>query len=283
MISSSKNIPGVLLELSCTVEILSIGNELLLGNTVNTNAAWLATKVTSLGGNVTRITTVADSLHEISAAIKESIDRKADFLITTGGIGPTFDDMTLKAVAMALRMRLRLDPVAVGMIREHYARRFRGKKISMTKPRLKMAYIPSKGTAIENPVGTAPAVMLSIETKVFCLPGVPSEAKAIFSNTVSKIIAAEAGGLRFLERWIKVDGIMESSLAPILDRVMLRWPGVYIKSHPRGVEANGRAHLELHFSISSSDPKRAKSVLLGAIRELENELKGTRAKISHFN
>ena len=147
-----------------------------------------------------------------------------------------------------------------------------------------MAYIPSRGTAIENPVGTAPAVMLSIgRTKVFCLPGVPSEAKAIFSKTVSKTIAAEAGGLRFLERWIKVDGIMESSLAPILNRVMRRCPAVYIKSHPRGVEANGRAHLHLHFSISSSEPKRAKRVLSGAIRELENELKGTRAQISHSN
>jgi molybdopterin-biosynthesis enzyme MoeA-like protein len=192
--------------------------------------------------------------------------------------------MTLKAVAKALRMRLRLDAVAVRMIREHYARRFRGKRISLTKPRLKMAYIPSRGTAIENPVGTAPAVMLNIgRTRIICLPGVPSEAKAIFAKTVSKIIAGEAGGLRFLERWIKVEGIMESSLAPILDRVMRRWPGVYIKSHPRGVEANGIAHLELHFSISSSEPKRARRVLSEATRELENELGGTRAKISHSN
>jgi nicotinamide-nucleotide amidase len=281
MITSSRNTSEVLLELSCTVEILSIGNELLLGNTVNTNAAWLATKVTSLGGNVTRITTVADNLHEISTAVRESIGRKPGFLITTGGIGPTFDDMTLKAVAKALRMRLRLDPVAIEMIREHYARRFRGKKISMTKPRLKMAYIPSRGSAIENPVGTAPAVMLRIgRTKVFCLPGVPSEAKTIFSKTVSKIIAAEARGMTFLERWIKVVGIMESSLAPILDRVMRHWPGVYIKSHPRGVEANGRAHLELHFSISSSEPKRAKRVISGAMKELADELHGTPAKIS---
>jgi len=268
-------------ELSCTVEILSIGNELLLGNTVNTNAAWLATKVTSLGGNVTRITIVADNLREISQAVKESIKKRPDFLITTGGIGPTFDDMTLKAVAKALHMRLRLDAVAVGMIREHYARRFPGRRISLTKPRLKMAYIPAGGTAIQNPVGTAPAVRLRVErTEVFCMPGVPSEAKAIFSNTLSKIIAVKTSGLRFLEKWIKVKGIMESSLAPILDRVMRRWPGVYIKSHPRGVEANGRAHLELHFSISSSEPKRAEHVLSGAVRELVDELNGTRAKIS---
>jgi nicotinamide-nucleotide amidase len=273
-----------LMELSCTVEILSIGNELLLGNTVNTNASWLATKVTSLGGNVTRITTVADNLRDISQAVKESIRRRPDFLITTGGIGPTFDDMTLKAVAKALHVRLRLDATAVRMIHEHYTRRFTGRKISLTKSRLKMAYIPAGGTAIENPVGTAPGVLLSLrKTEVFCLPGVPSEAKAIFGSTLSKIIAAKAGGMRFLEKWIRVHGIMESSLAPILERVMRRWPGVYIKSHPRGVEANGRPNLELHFSISSTEPRRAERILSRAIRNLVDELKNTRAKITSRN
>jgi molybdenum cofactor synthesis domain-containing protein len=269
------------MELSCTVEILSIGNELLLGNTVNTNAAWLATQVTSLGGNVTRITTVADSLREISQAVKESIKRKPDFLITTGGIGPTFDDMTLKAVAKTLRVRLRLDAAAARMIREHYTRRFPGRRISLTKPRLKMAYIPAGGTAIQNPVGTAPGVLLNVgKTEVFFLPGVPSEAKAIFTNTLSKIIEAKAGGMRFLEKWIKIQGIMESSLAPMLDRVMQRWPGVYVKSHPRGLEANGRPHLELHFSISSLNPKKGEQKLRGATSSLIEELRGSRAQIT---
>jgi molybdenum cofactor synthesis domain-containing protein len=269
------------MESSCTVEILSIGNELLLGNTVNTNAAWLATKVTFLGGKVTRVTTVGDNLREISQATKESIKRRPDFLITTGGIGPTFDDMTLKAVAKAIGLRLRLDATAVRMVREHYARRFAGRRLLLTKPRLKMAYIPAGGTAIQNPVGTAPGVKLSVgKSEVFCLPGVPSEAKAIFTNTLSEIIAAKAGGMRFLQKWMRVDGVMESSLAPVLDRVMSRWPGVYIKSHPRGVEANGRAHLELHFSISTSEPKRAGRVLSAAIRDLMDELKRTRKKFT---
>lgn len=116
----------------CTVELLSVGNELLLGNTVNTNAAWLAAKVTSLGSMVTRTTTVRDDLEDISKAIKEAIRRKPDFVITTGGIGPTFDDMTIKAVAKALHLRLGLNRTALKMIREHYARRFADRKISLT-------------------------------------------------------------------------------------------------------------------------------------------------------
>ena len=270
-----------MIELPCTVEILSIGNELLLGNTVNTNASWLATQTTSLGGTVTRITTIADNLIEISQTVREIIKRKPNLLIITGGIGPTFDDMTLKAVAKSFRLRLRLDRTALRMIREHYHRRFPGRKLSLTRPRLKMACIPGGAKPIENPVGTAPGVQLEVgRSRIFCLPGVPKEAKAIFTRTVSKVIVAKSGGINFLEKWLKAEGIMESSLAPIIDRVMRRWPGVYIKSHPRGIEASGRSHLELHFSISSAEPRKAERILSGAIRELANDVKGTRAKIT---
>lgn len=266
--------------MSCTVEILSIGNELLLGNTVNTNASWIASQVTSLGGSVTRITTIGDNLREISQAIIEALKRKPSFLITTGGIGPTFDDMTLKGVARALHLRPKMNRAAVGLIREHYARRFPGRRIKLTKPRLKMAQIPSGATPIPNPVGTAPGVQLTASsTEIFCLPGVPSEAKAIFRGYVSKTISAKAGGMVFTEKWLKVQGVMESSLAPVIDRVMRDWPGVYIKSHPRGVEASGRPFIELHFSISSPNGRRAEQPILNAISDLISELRGLKAKI----
>lgn len=264
--------------MSCSVEILSIGNELLLGNTVNTNASWIAAQVTSLGGTVTRITTVPDDLSEISHAIREALRRKTKFLITTGGIGPTFDDMTLKAVARALGVGLKLDKSAVAMIREHYARRFPKRRISLTKPRLKMASIPSRGTPIRNPVGTAPGVRLFVRgTEIFCLPGVPSEAKAIFRDSVSESIRVKAVGITFVERWVKVQGVMESSLAPMIDRVMRRSPGIYVKSHPRGVEKNGRPLIELHFSTSSTEPRKAEKELLNAISDLIRDLKNFQA------
>ena len=258
----------------CTVEILSVGNELLLGNTVNTNASWIAANVTSLGGAVSRITTVPDNLMEVSIAIRESLRRKPDYLITTGGIGPTFDDMTFRGVAKALKVPLRVDKNALAMVREHYARRFPNRKVSLTRPRRKMAQIPVGAMPVRNPVGTAPGVRLTVGgTQIFCLPGVPKEAKAIFRASVSKAIRASSGGVRFAESWFGVRGIMESSLAPIIDRVMRNWPGVYIKSHPRGVEAGGRPFIELHFSISSSDSKRAERILHGATRDLKMRLK----------
>ena len=265
----------------CRVEILSIGNELLLGNTVNTNASWLATQVTSLGGSVTRITTISDSLKEISAAVLESIRRRPDLLITTGGIGPTFDDMTLMGVAKALKMPVKVNSIAIRMIREHYARRFPGRKLILTKPRLKMAKLPSSGIPLRNPVGTAPAVKLvKGRTQIFCLPGVPTEAKAIFRDSVSVAVRAISRETVFAERWLNVYGVMESVLAPLIDRTMRKWPGVYIKSHPRGIEASGRPHIELHFSTSASDPKRADSALIGASHYMADRLRKYGAKIT---
>ncbi len=265
----------------CTVEILSIGNELLLGNTVNTNASWIASQVTRLGGKVTRITTVADNLNEISQAIREALGRRPNFLITTGGIGPTFDDMTLKGVARAIHLRITLNKAAVEMIRAHYARRFPKRRTTLTKPRLKMASMPSTSTPIINPIGTAPAVRLTVRgMDIFCLPGVPSEAKAIFKRSVSKVLAARASGTVFVEKWLEVHGIMESSLAPIIDRVMRHWQGVYVKSHPRGVEASGRPFIELHFSITSTTPRKARQFVIGAVTDLRQELESFRAQVT---
>ena len=265
----------------CTVELLSVGNELLLGNTVNTNASWLSAQITALGAIVNRTTTVRDDLEDISNAVREVVGRKPDFIITTGGIGPTFDDMTVRAVAKAFHLRMRLDKTALKMIRAHYARRFPNRKITLSRPRLKMALAPYGGKPIPNPVGTAPGVHLLVrKTQIFCLPGVPKEAKAIFRKSLSPVIRAKAGRMVFAERWIRVQGVMESSLAPVIDGVMSRWPGVYIKSHPRGIESGGRPRIELHFSISTSDSARAQNILLAAMTDTIMKLKGFNAKVT---
>ncbi len=220
-----------------------------------------------------RVTTIGDNLGEISRAVKESLRRAPNFLITTGGIGPTFDDMTLQGVAKAVGRRVKLDKEAVQLIREHYERRFH-ESIEFTKPRLKMGRIPEGSTPLHNPVGTAPAVWLTVRrTQIFCLPGVPPEMKAIFQKSISKRIRAKAGGKIFSEEWIKISGIMESALAPIIDRVMSHWAGVYIKSHPRGVEASGRPHIELHFSTFSKSQTRATHTVSGALKEMRRELR----------
>ena len=212
---------------------------------------------------------------------KRSGSEKPDFIITTGGIGPTFDDMTVRAIARAFHLRMTLNKTALKMIRAHYARKFPERKITLSRPRLKMALAPTGGTPIPNPVGTAPGVHLLVrKTQIFCLPGVPKEAKAIFRKSLAPVIRAKAGRTVFAEKWIMVQGVMESSLAPVIDDVMSRWPGVYIKSHPRGIESGGRPRIELHFSISTWDSERAHKILLSAMTDTLMKLKDFNAKVT---
>ena len=267
---------------NCSVEIISIGNELLLGNTINTNSSWIAARVTDEGARVTRITTVADQLIEITRAVRESLRRKPNYIITTGGIGPTFDDMTIKGIAKAARRKLGVDPTALAMIKQHYSDRFRG-PVKLTKARLKMAILPAHATAITNPVGTAPAVMLRTKRSViFCLPGVPREARAVCKRTIAPQIRSRSGSL-YVERWVRVEGVMESTLAPLIDKAMNHWPGVYIKSHPRGFEGERTPHIDLHFSKFSSNSKQTEREVSAVVAFMLMKLRGLNARIRMGN
>ncbi|MGI8831027.1 MAG: competence/damage-inducible protein A, partial [Nitrososphaeraceae archaeon] len=127
------------------IELLSIGNELLSGTIANKNAQWISGKITQAGGLVKRITTVGDSISEISAAAKESIQRNPDWLIVSGGLGPTYDDKTLQGLSTALGQELALDPEALEMLRKSYVRhkqRLESSDNRVNDVRLKMARIP---------------------------------------------------------------------------------------------------------------------------------------------
>ena len=102
------------------MEIVCVGNELLIGKTLNTNAHWLARRATSLGIMVKQITVVGDDVDEIAKVIREALKRKPRFIITTGGLGPTFDDKTLEGIAKALNLKLEVNEKALKMVRKKY-------------------------------------------------------------------------------------------------------------------------------------------------------------------
>lgn len=207
-----------------SVEIICVGNELLIGKTLNTNAHWLAKRITSLGLKVRRITVVGDDLEEISSAIKETVNRKPCFIIVTGGLGPTFDDKTLEGVALGLGLELQENREALEMIRakyERYVAEGRMREYEMTPHRVKMAKLPKGSKPLPNPVGTAPGVLLEYDcVKMVMLPGVPEEMKSIFDESVAPLMRKIAGNLTFYEVSLEVRNLPESELAPILDAVM---------------------------------------------------------------
>ncbi|MFL6506823.1 MAG: competence/damage-inducible protein A, partial [Nitrososphaeraceae archaeon] len=129
-----------LVGMTLTFEILCIGNEILSGTIVNTNAHWLSKMITQAGGSVKRVTVAKDDVNEISSVIKESLAREPSWIIICGGLGPTYDDKTLEGLAVALHVDLILDNAAIEMMKESYSRYSSNHKLDET--RLKMARIP---------------------------------------------------------------------------------------------------------------------------------------------
>ena len=217
------------------VEILVIGNEILIGKTQDTNSNWLAKRITRYGHQITRITSIGDELDIISSTLKEILSREPDVVITSGGLGPTFDDMTLKGIAMALNRELELDEHAYNAIRKAYDAAFkRGflKLEGMTPEREKMAYLPKGSIPLPNTIGTAPAVKLTEgRTTIFCVQGIPMELKATFRNGILPLLSEKKG--KFIEKGFVLMGIGESQLAPYVSELEKKYPQLWIKTHPK--------------------------------------------------
>jgi nicotinamide-nucleotide amidase len=171
-------------------------------------------------------------------------------LVTLGGLGPTHDDMTLAGIARALGRPLRLNKNALRLVEDHYRRLEIPPKL--TKYRTKMATLPHGALPLPNPIGTAPGVMIKESgTTMFSLPGVPSEMKAIFRDSVVPFVESFSSS-RPSELQFKIAGIIESALAPILDKARRMYPGLYFKSHPRGRETGVRPLILLHIYSTES-------------------------------
>jgi nicotinamide-nucleotide amidase len=192
-----------------TAEIVSIGSELLLGQIVDTNAAWMAQRLTELGVNLYFKTVVGDNPDRMREVINKALDR-SDIVITGGGIGPTQDDLTRETVARVTGRKLVKDPRLAAQI-EH---RFRSRGLIMTANNERQAYIPEGSIPVENPNGTAPSFIVEDPRGVvFSLPGVPFEMKWLFDNAVVPYLQ-ERFGLQgtITYRVLKVAEIGESSV-----------------------------------------------------------------------
>jgi len=208
------------------VEILSIGTELLLGNIINTNAQWISEQLSLLGLNHFRQSTVGDNCDRIIKAIQE-ISKRSDLLITTGGLGPTPDDLTTEAIAKSFNVSLFERPLLWDEIKQ---------KLSSSKPQedssslRKQCFFPKNAQIINNPRGTAPG-MIWEPIKGFTIltfPGVPSEMKAMWEETAFEFITNKfSDGYSFFSNTLKFSGIGESSVAEkIKDLLNLKNPTV---------------------------------------------------------
>ncbi|MBY8980442.1 MAG: competence damage-inducible protein A [Candidatus Lokiarchaeota archaeon] len=247
------------------VEILVIGNEILIGKTQDTNSNWLAKRIAKYGHRLKRITAIEDDIEIISTTLQTILERKPDIIITTGGLGPTFDDMTLAGVAKGLNRELEINQHAYKSIQRAYEHAYkRGilKLEGMTKEREKMSYLPQGSIPLPNIRGTAPGVKLTERnTTIFILPGVPSEMKVIFQNVVKPILKEKRG--KFFEKGLFFMNIGESQIAPHVTKIENKYPQLWIKTHPRiGLS------LEVELSITGFNLENGEELAEKALDEM---------------
>ncbi len=256
------------------IELLMIGNEILIGKTQDTNSNWMVKRITKFGHRVKRITTIGDDIEIISSTIRDILKRSPDIVITSGGIGPTFDDMTLQGIANGLNRNLELNQHAYNSIKkvyDHAHQRGLLKLEGMTKEREKMAYLPKGSVPLPNTVGTAPGVKIEEEkTIIFILPGVPAEIKAMFRNIITPILREKKG--KFIEKGFLFSGIGESQIAAYTTELEKKYPQLWIKTHPKiGLS------VEVEVSITAFNVENGEELIdkaLNEIREIVIKLKG---------
>ncbi len=201
--------------------ILCIGDELLSGDISDLNSTWLAKNLTGLGTVVKKIEVIPDDADVIVEAVKKA---SADKVVITGGLGPTHDDITRPAVALAFERKLVRDPGAVKVVEAAVARYGR----SIPRPEsYAMADIPEGSRVIPNPVGAAPGFI--IDGRVYVFPGVPSEMKAMF-----ELVKDHFKGPKLLVDWLITDR-PESDIVPDLNEAVERFPSVTFGSYPSQV------------------------------------------------
>src|SRR5512138_1188166 len=235
--------------MALTVEILSTGDELLTGQVVDTNSAWLMDRLWDLGVMVRRKTLVGDDRADLDASLRETCAR-ADLVVMSGGLGPTEDDLTSERVAAVLGVPLELHEPSLEMLKRRFERFGR----VMTPNNQKQARFPRGAEVIPNRFGTAPGFLVRIgRAELVCLPGVPVEYRGLCDEWVLPRLAARladvpAAGL------VKLFGVPEShadhAMRPIMDDPENRgvrfgyrahWPEIHVKWSVPGPDAQARA------------------------------------------
>jgi nicotinamide-nucleotide amidase len=173
-----------------SAEIVAVGTEMLLGELVDTNTAWMSSRLAALGVSIYRHTTVGDNKQRVVTALQEAASR-ADLILTTGGLGPTSDDVTNECLGLVAGREMVEYPEARRHVDEAFER-FTGRRPPASAH--KQALFPRGSTLIPNPLGTAMGALLELDSVLFAtLPGVPAEMQRMFEETLEPLIGKRSG------------------------------------------------------------------------------------------
>ena len=248
------------------IELLTIGDELLLGFTIDTNAAYLARSLAGIGVEIVHRTTVGDDAEAIAAAAKDALERTGA-VITTGGLGPTADDRTRPAIAKLFGRELVRDDAIVEQIRQRFWRMSAAK---MPETNIVQAMVPVGARVLENRHGTAPALFIEDDKGrwVIMLPGVPREMRGLTNDTIVPMLRARVGAapIAIVSRTLRTTGIGESALAEKLGDLAKGVDGLPLAFLP------GWAGADLRLTSHTLPAEPAARALDAAARKLRDVL-----------
>ena len=209
------------------IELFSIGTELVLGQIQDTNAHWIAQQILQIGGELRRVTMLRDNAEEMSEALESAVKRETSLILTTGGLGPTPDDMTVAVVASLIGTK---SIVSEETIADFRRRREMSENDPLNEALTKMATIPESATVLQNPAGWAPCISVEHQnTTLMMMPGPPREMKAIFETYIQPLIA-ERYRAEITTARVYVS-MFEAEVSPLMQKVMERHPDVYLKAY----------------------------------------------------
>jgi len=246
------------------LEVVTIGTELLLGQILDTNAAELGRGLAAAGVEVVRHSSVADRPDAIRAAVAEALDRTG-FVITTGGLGPTRDDITKREVAALFAKSLEMDAAVLQSLEERFRRLGR----PMPAVNRTQAEVPAGATVLPNPRGTAPGLWVEDRGRVVVmLPGVPSEMRGLLAEEVLPRLAARTSGTVVRSRSVRTTGIAESALAERVGAIEEELAPLTLAYLPStdGVELRVTA-----WSLREDDAERRLAAAVAQLRERAGE------------
>lgn len=240
-------------------EIISVGNELLLGNTVNTNASFLSRKLAELGIDVFYHTVVGDDVYRLKAVTKIALDR-SDLIIYTGGLGPTEDDLTKKVVSETLGVDLELDNVYLTKIKKYFKKR----NLKMTDNNIKQAYVIKDSKVLNNDIGTAPGIFFNWkDKKIILLPGPPIEMKTMFNNYTAPLLKQDS---IIKSKTIRTMGIGESSLEELIKDLVIE------QSNPTIATYAKQGQVEIQITGKGKNEKEIDLIIDPLVKEIGKRL-----------
>ena len=238
------------------IELFSIGTELVLGQIQDTNAHWIAQQILQIGGELRRVTMLRDDAEEMSEALDSAVKRETSLILTTGGLGPTPDDMTVEVIASLIGTK---PVVSEETIAEFRKRREMSADDIISEALTKMATIPETATVMQNPAGWAPCI--SVEHKastIMMMPGPPREMKAIFETYIQPLIA-ERYRAEITTARVYVS-MFEAEVSPLMQKVMERHTDVYLKAYVSLRKADGST-MPVDLVSTSTDKAEAETQL----------------------